>query len=184
MNGAAFARKAPNPSTFTTDQAAKGEQLLGKQTYNIHSPSETNSDSTGSVFWDNIPNYLPDWMVQDIASRLPSSSNNGTYHILFTQYNLFVYILCVMFIFTILTILLISILTWIKNNREYLIENLLPTFIAKFLPSKSVFEAIILVNKVSLTLYAVSYAYGLYFLYRNPIPGDLGMVCDKLNLIY
>ena len=44
--------------------------------------------------------------------------------------------------------------------------------------SKSVLDAMILTNKLSLIIYAVSYGYGLYFLYINPIPGDLGMVCD------
>lgn len=160
-----------------------GEDLLGQRTYNIHSPLENNSDSTGSLFWDYLPKFLPDWMNQDIASRLPSSPNNGTYHILFMQYNLFIYILCILFFFTLLCIGLISILTWTKNNREYLIEKVLPTFLAKFLPSKSVLDAIILINKVSLIIYAVSYSYGLYFLYINPIPGDLGMICDNLIIV-
>lgn len=73
-------------------------------------------------------------MIQDIASRLPTSPNSGTYHILFMQYNLIVYIMCTMFVFTLLCIGLISLLTWTKNNREYLIEKVLPTLLTKFMP--------------------------------------------------
>ncbi|SYW86293.1 uncharacterized protein UBRO2_06013 [Ustilago bromivora] len=58
MSAPVFARKAPTPSTPISDN---------------------NSDSTGSLFWDYLPKFLPDWMNQDIASRLPSSPNNGTY---------------------------------------------------------------------------------------------------------
>ena len=125
-------------------------------------------------------------MIQDIASRLPTSPNSGTYHILFMQYNLIVYIMCTMFVFTLLCIGLISLLTWTKNNREYLIEKVLPTLLTKFMPSKGIFDAMIFINKASLITYVWSFGYALHFLYINPIPGDLGMICDMalLKLIY
>lgn len=84
MSAPVFARKAPTPSTPISDVAhtTRGRRprvRAGQRTYNIHSPLENNTDSTGSLFWDYLPKFLPDWMNQDIASRLPSSPNNGTY---------------------------------------------------------------------------------------------------------
>jgi len=71
-------------------------------------------------------------MNQDIASRIPSYPNMGTYHILFMQYNLFVYIMVVAFVFTIICIVLICMLTYINKYRKYLIEKVLPNFLSKY----------------------------------------------------
>ena len=129
--------------------------------------------------WDLFIEILPEWIKEDIASRLPSCPNTGTYHILFMQYNIFVYLMSAAFLFFWFFVALIYILTWIKNNRAYFIEKVLPTFLSKLVPSKSVLGAMIIVNKVSLMLYVIAFGFALCFLYTNPLPADLGIICDK-----
>lgn len=84
--------------------------------------------------------------------------------------------MCAAFIFFWFFVALIYILTWIKNNREYFIEKVLPTFLSKLVPSKSVLGAMITVNKASLMLYVMARVCTLFSLC---LPADLGMVCDK-----
>ena len=165
-----------SPAT-TTPLSSNGDstQSLDQQPYNIHSPVE---EEKSSLIWDLFIKILPEWIKEDIASRLPSCSNTGTYHILFMQYNLFVYLMCAAFIFFWFFVALIYILTWIKNNREYFIEKVLPTFLSKLVPSKSVLGAMITVNKASLMLYVMARVCTLFSLC---LPADLGMVCDKAS---
>lgn len=170
---------APTCTPSSDNASGSNTQSLGGHQYNIPSPNE---QEDGSLMWDILLKILPDWMKEDIASRLPSYPNTGTYHILFMQYNIFVYIMCLAFLFMCFCIGLIYMLTCIKNNREYIIEKVLPTFIGKLVPSKSVLGAMITVNKASLLLYVVSFGFGLFFLYINPLPADLGTVCDKAPL--
>jgi len=159
-----------SPAT-TTPLSSNGDstQSLDQQPYNIHSPVE---EEKSSLIWDLFIKILPEWIKEDIASRLPSCSNTGTYHILFMQYNLFVYLMCAAFIFFWFFVALIYILTWIKNNREYFIEKVLPTFLSKLVPSKSVLGAMITVNKASLMLYVMAPSAGLHFVFFMPSSGS------------
>jgi len=40
----------------------------------------------------------------------------------------------------------------------------------------------ILVNKLAILLFVAVFANGLAFLYMNPIPAEIGMVCDNLAI--
>ena len=159
--------------------SASSTKAVEQNEYGIHSVNEV--ENSGSLFWENLSKILPEWMNRDIASRLPSSPdlNMGTYHILFTQHNIIVYIMVIAFVFIIIDIALIYVLTYIKNSREYLIEEVLPKFFKKFLPSKEQLGLIILVNKGAFMLFVIVFSISLHFLYINPIPADLGMICDK-----
>lgn len=72
------------------------------------------------------------------------------------------------FLFLFLCVVVISMLTYIRKNREYLVEKLLPGFLKNLVPSDSVLEMMILVNKIAFMLFIAVFAIGFHFLYMNP----------------
>ena len=143
---------------------------------NIPSPLE----ETDNTFWDWLARFLPNWMKEDIASRLPTPTevDMGQFNILFMQTNICVYFMVVSFICIIIFVLLVCVLQYLKNNREYFMSKVSSTFLTKLMPSENTLSVLILVNKVSVLISFIALSLPLRFLYMNPIPGHIGKICD------
>lgn len=109
-------------------------------------------------------------MKRDIASRLPSSPDLDmqTYQILFTQYNIYIYIMVIAFVSIVITTGVIYVLTYSKNHREYLFEKVHPNFFKKLIPSIQILDLMIIANKAAFITFVIVIINSLFFLYMHP----------------
>lgn len=145
-------------------------------------PSIAESSIFDRSFWSNILfNMLPSWVIEDVRSRVstPLGSSEDIFNVLFTQYNLIIYVIffcCFLIIFSYLVIRLLKFI----QNRSVFLQTHLPRTLGRFAVSKTLIAMIIL-SQFSILMNFYNIFNGLMFLYNNPIPADLGSICDSVR---
>ena len=133
------------------------------------------TEQGSNIFFD----YLPHWMKEDIAMRVPSSTlySSGEYNLLFTKYNLCVYLMVVSLFMIIFRLALIWLFSAMKNNHEF-ISTHFSKILGKFASSKWI-NINILFLQLGVVMFILVVVQCVLFMYANFIPSELGAFCDE-----
>lgn len=122
---------------------------------------------------------VPRWMQLHIDGRISPTLgvNSGTYELLFTQYNLLVYLLCIALFIIVLATLLLWILTRISAARDKLTSRF--PKVMGWLFNATALKVMIMLNWAGLLINFAVVLQIVYFMYTHSFPGDLGVICDN-----
>lgn len=123
-------------------------------------------------------------MQQDLIARIPHTLDNaeGTYQVLFMQYNLLVYLMYFAVFFLVLSLLIICVFLLLLNYHSYLVLHY-PKTLGRLAEKKQFITLTIYGNAFGAFLNLCLLVQAITYLKSNYLPHNLGYICDMATSV-